>query len=55
MADSLSSLNKVNVKILLDVLTSIVVMSLKMLKSCDNKEFCGRNGHLEGEVQEEVP
>ena len=26
-----------------------------MLKSCDSKEFCGRNGRLEGEVKEAVP
>ena len=26
-----------------------------MLKSCDNKEFCGRNGWLEGKVKEAVP
>ena len=26
-----------------------------MLKSCDNKEFCGRNGQLEGEVKEAAP
>ena len=26
-----------------------------MLKSYDNKEFCGRNGWLEGEVKEAVP
>ena len=23
-----------------------------MLKSCDNKEFCGRNEQLEGELKE---
>ena len=26
-----------------------------MLKSCDIKEFCGRNGQLKGEVKEGVP
>ena len=26
-----------------------------MLKLCDNKEFCGRNGRLEREVKEAVP
>ena len=26
-----------------------------MLKSCGNKEFCGSNGQLEGEVKEAMP
>ena len=26
-----------------------------MLKSCNNKEFCGRNGWLEGDLKEAVP